>query len=289
MFRYFGYLLIAIMTLVLAGGVVLFLFGALADRAAVQGAVRLVALDAVAPLGGTVRFGAFLQDADYDRPIGGTWLIARLDDGLVTLLVSDSRGEAAGATRAAIAPGRHRFTVSLPDTQPREDVLARGSLWVLPPDRRVLWIDAEAIVPILPAAGAMAGGRPAPVSSGVTDALQRLAADRQPLYVVAAKPEDYASVRRALDASGVPPGPVVWLKPGGEAEGLGALRRVLPNVDGALASAPALAGAAARLKVPLWRVSRAGELQADAATAWREAVDVLSLPHAIGQGAGEVK
>jgi len=288
-FRYFGYLLIAIMTLVLAGGVVLFLFGALADRAAVQGAVRLVALDAVAPLGGTVRFGAFLQDADYDRPIGGTWLIARLDDGLVTLLVSDSRGEAAGATRAAIAPGRHRFTVSLPDTQPREDVLARGSLWVLPPDRRVLWIDAEAIVPILPAAGAMAGGRPAPVSSGVTDALQRLAADRQPLYVVVVKLEDYASVRRALDASGVPPGPVVWLKPGGEAEGLGALRRVLPNVDGALASAPALADAAARLKVPLWRVSRAGELQADAATAWREAVDVLSLPHAIGQGAGEVK
>lgn len=289
MFRYFGYLLIAIMTLVLAGSVVLFLFGALAERAAVQGSVRLVALDAVVPLGGTVRFGAFLQDADYDRPIGSTWLIARLDDGSVTLLVSDSRGEAVGATRAALAPGRHRFTVSLPDTQPREDVLARGSLWVLPPDRRVLWIDAEAIVPIPPAAGAMSGGRPAPVSSEVTDALQRLAADRQPLYLVAAKPEDYASVRRALDASGVPPGPVVWLKPGGEAEGLGALRRVLPNVDGALASAPALADAAARLKVPLWRVSRAGELQADAATAWREAVDILSLPQAIGQGAGEVK
>ena len=49
MFRYFGYLLIAIMALVLAGGVGLVVFGVLADRAATQGRVRLVAFDGVGP------------------------------------------------------------------------------------------------------------------------------------------------------------------------------------------------------------------------------------------------
>ena len=298
MFRYFGYLLITIMALVLAGGVGLVVFGVLAERAATQGRVRLVAFDEVIPAGGSisqglivaspVRFDAFLQDADYGRPVPDAWLIARLGDGSTTFLRTGSRGLAAGARRTALDPGRHDFTVSLPDTHPRADVVAHGCLWVLPPDCRVLWIDAEAIVPATAGAGA-GGDLPSPVSTQATDTLQTLAVGRQPLYLVAAKAEDYASVRRILRASSVPPGPAIWLKPGGEASGLAAIRRAMSNVDGAIVTAQALADEATRLKVPLWRVPRAGEPQADAAVVWREAVDILSLPQALGRGAGEVK
>jgi hypothetical protein len=294
-FRYFGYLLIAIMALVLAGGVGLVVFGVLADRAATQGRVRLVAFDGVGPAVGPagqgaaaasqVRFGAFLQDADYGRPVQYAWLIARLGDGSTTLLRTDSIGLTIGAKQIALEPGRHDFTVSLPDTHPRADVVAHGSLWALPPDCRVLWIDAEAIVPLTAGAG---GDPESQVSTQATDTLQRLAVGRQPLYLVAVKEEDYASVRRILEASSVPPGPALWLRPGSEARGLAVIRRAIPNVDGAIITAKALADTAAKLKVQLWRVPRAGQPQGPD-DVWREAVDVLSLPQALGRGAGEVK
>ena len=124
MVRYIGYLLIALMTLALAGGVGLILIGGMAERLAVPGAVRLTAFDEVVRQGGRVQFLAYLEDMDYGRPIGGFILVVRPDDGPAGSLLTGTDGRGLAWTEPCLQPeaGLHDFTVAYPETHPRLDV-----------------------------------------------------------------------------------------------------------------------------------------------------------------------
>jgi len=281
--RYVGYLLIVLAAFALAANAAIFLFGGLAERLEVGGAVRLAAFDDVAGAqAGAVRLAAMLEDADRGRPVPSAWLVFRLPDGWSRGAWTDTTGVGRAPRRGGLAIGRSPFTVSFPETHARLDVRAEGSVWVLAPAARVVWIDAAAIdggpgagrpsaaraVTGLAAAGGAAAG---PASAGdaagdaasvgpmraAIDAAKALAIGRQAVYLVAAPAAEYAAVRLRLRQGEAPPGPAIWVKAGGEAQRLAALVQAVPNVDAAIVSSQPLADAAAKLKVKVFRVPRA--------------------------------
>ena len=114
--------------------------------------------------------------------------------------------------------------------------------------------------------GASPAGPPgAEAVRAALDTLKTLAAGRQVVYLVSAPAQEYALVRRGLQEIAAPPGPAIWVTPGEEARRLALLRQAGPNVDAALVCSPALADAAAKLKIKVCRVPRAGESVAGAA------------------------
>jgi hypothetical protein len=267
MVRYLGYLLIGVMAIALAGGVGLILFGGMAERLATPGTVRLVAFDQVIGVGGRVRIRAFLEDMDYQRPIPQFWLMARLPDGWIRPLSTNGRGLADSARYTALKAGVFDYTVAYPETHPRLDIVAHGSIWVLPPDERVLWIDAAALI------SPEARGEVAPEAVA---AVKTLAAARQPVYLVACKSEQYAAVRRQLEACDVPRGPAVWFwGANDELSQFKQLMQASPNMDGAVLCHEELVKAAAALHVPILQVPYAGKAEAPAenVVTWREVID----------------
>jgi hypothetical protein len=269
--KYFGYLLIVLVALTLAASAVVCLFGGLAERFQTVGSVRLVAFDDLAGMQSeSLRLAARLEDLDYGRPIPNAWMVFRLDDGWTRSAWTDTTGMMRSIHRGALGAGRHEFSVSFPDTHPRLDIRARGSMWVLPPGARTLWVDAAAVEggagPEAPPAGSekVSGTLRLKVPDTFSD-FKTLAAGRQVVYLVSAPAQEYALVRRGLQAIAVPPGPAIWVTPGEEARRLALLRQAGPNVDAALVCSPALADAAARLKVKVCRVPRAGQSAAGAA------------------------
>ena len=268
MLKYFGYLLIVLVALTLAASAVVCLFGGLAERFQTVGSVRLVAFDDLAGMQSeSLRLAARLEDLDYGRPIANAWMVFRLDDGWTRSAWTDTAGMMRSIHRGALGAGRHEFSVSFPDTHPRLDIRASGSMWVLPPGARTLWVDAAAVESGAGPEASPAGPPGAEAARASLDALKTLAAGRQVVYLVSAPAQEYALVRRGLQAIAVPPGPAIWVTPGEEARRLALLRQVAPNVDAALVCSPALADAAARLQVKVCRVPRAGESAAGAAEA----------------------
>jgi len=308
--KYFGYLLIVLVVLALAASAVVCLFGGLAERFQTVGSVRLVAFDDLANMQSeSLRLAARLEDLDYGRPILNAWMVFRFDDGWTRSAWTDTTGMMRSIHRGALGAGRHEFSVSFPDTHPRLDIRARGSVWVLPPGARVLWVDAAALEgaagPVVSPAGppGAEAARAARAAYCVTyeggmvtllrdhglptgqnmvtqqrdhatppqkltpylDTLKTLAAGRQVVYLVSAPAQEYALVRRGLQEIAAPPGPAIWVTPGEEARRLALVRQAGPNVDAALVCSPALADAAAKLKIKVCRVPRAGESVAGAA------------------------
>jgi hypothetical protein len=264
--KYFGYLLIVLAALALAASAVVCLFGGLAERFQTVGSVRLVAFDDLASMQSeSLRLAAILEDLDYGRPIPNAWMVFRLDDGWTRSAWTDTTGMMRSIHRGALGAGRHEFSVSFPDTHPRLDIRARGSVWVLPPGARVLWVDAAALEGAAGPVVSPAGPPGAEAARAALDALKTLAAGRQAVYLVSAPAQEYARVRRGLQEIAVPPGPAIWVAPGEEARRLALVRQAGPNVDAALVCSPALADAAAKLKVKVCRVPRAGQSAAGAA------------------------
>ncbi|MBE3097765.1 MAG: hypothetical protein IMZ44_11650, partial [Planctomycetes bacterium] len=255
MLKYFGYLLIVLVALTLAASAVVCLFGGLAERFQTVGSVRLVAFDDLANMqSGSLRLAARLEDLDYGRPIPGAWMVFRFDDGWTRSAWTDTTGVTRSIHRGALGAGRHEFSVSFPDTHPRLDIRARGSVWVLPPGARVLWVDAAAVEGGAGPVVSPAGQPGAEAARAALDTLKTLAAGHQVVYLVSAPAQEYARVRRGLQEIAVPPGPAIWVTPGEEARRLALVRQAGPNVDAALVCSPALADAAARLKVKVCRV-----------------------------------
>jgi hypothetical protein len=264
--KYFGYLLIVLVALTLAASAVVCLFGGLAERFQTVGSVRLVAFDDLASMQSeSLRLAARLEDLDYGRPIPNAWMVFRLDDGWTRSAWTDTTGMMRSIHRGALGAGRHEFSVSFPDTHPRLDIRARGSVWVLPPGARVLWVDAAAVEGGVGPEASPAGPPGAEAVRAALDAVKTLAAGRQVVYLVSAPAQEYALVRRGLQAIAVPPGPAIWVTPGEEARRLALLRQAGPNVDAALVCSPALADAAAKLKIKVCRAPWAGESAAGAA------------------------
>jgi hypothetical protein len=269
MVRYLGYLLVALMALALAGGVGLILFGGMAERLATPGAVRLVAFDQVVGAGAGLRLRAFLEDMDYGHPINGVWLIARLPGGWAQPLPTDDRGLAEGDRPEGLPEGTHDLTVAYPETHPRLDVVAHGTIWVLPLDQRVVWIDASVVV---------SPNDKDEVSSDAVAAIKAIAAARQPVYLVTARAEQYGAVRRRLTECGAPGGPAVWVGAGNLPRELERVRRAAPNIDGAVLGRGDLVLAVAPLNVPMLQVPSVGAAEAPVAgvMTWRDAVEKWS-------------
>jgi len=266
--KYFGYLLIVLVALTLAASAVVCLFGGLAERFQTVGSVRLVAFDDLANMQSeSLRLAARLEDLDYGRPILNAWMVFRLGDGWTRSAWTDTTGMTRSIHRGALGAGRHEFSVSFPDTHPRLDIRARGSVWVLPPGARMLWVDAAAVEGEAGPEASPAGQPGAEAVRAALDTLKTLAAGRQVVYLVSAPAQEYALVRRGLQEIAAPPGPAIWVTPGEEARRLALVRQAGPNVDAALVCSPALADAAAMLKVKVCRVPRAGESAAGAAEA----------------------
>jgi len=279
--RYTGYILIVLTAVGLLGAVATVLVGGLAARLRPAGTLRVTALDAIGtPDPGPARIRAVLEDADGGRPVSGVRLLCRFEDGWTTANWT-SRGGAVLFYLPQRPEGCYDFHVQLPDTDPRLGVGAAGRLWLRGAQTRVMWVDAAAVLP--EAAGAGGAGRPGP-AAGPADAVKRLAAGRQVVYLVAAETGEYLSIRERLASPALPAGPAYWVQPGEEGSRLSSLRRAWPAVEGAVVFSAALAGAAADLKALVFRVADADGRwvgPAGEASSWEQVVQRL----AAGRGA----
>jgi len=273
-FRYLSYVLVGSMAGVLAVMALGILGSGLSERLGGGPGVALVALDTtMAEAASLVRVGAGLFDPDLDRPIPGVMVFARYPDGQTVPLWAPRSGVCFGGRRGRLPRGPHPYEVAFPDTGPRAGVQSRGTVWVEPGGADVVWVDAAAVVGVGPGTDAA----PAAGQAG-RQALEALAAGRVLVYLVAAELRDYAPARRHVAESGCPAGPVVWLPPSGERSVLAALRQAWPHVAAALVCTPALAEAAAVVKVKAIRVPRAdgaAEEPGEAARAWPDVIRTL--------------
>ena len=280
MWRYLGLVLIVLIALGLAAGVGVILLRSLPERQA----MRLTVFDGVAAVGGSApRLRAMLEDADRGKPIFFTRLVVRFPEGWTAHTWSSSGGLSSPVGPTGLGAGPHDYTVGLPETHFRLDAFAHAAVWVCPADMEVVWFDAAAIVAMGGAVPAAATAPPRDLGD-VVDAVKMLATGRQAVYLVAADPAGYASARRRLAETKVPPGPAFWVRPGDEELRLQGLQQVWPRVEGAVVGTPAIVRAAERLRVRTRLVPCAGvpEPRAVVIGAWRDAVERLSVPRGMG-------
>ncbi len=155
----------------------------------------------------------------------------------------------------------------------------------------MIWIDARTVLRPTSVAGTAVHARPDDIAAAAP-AIKTIAEGRQPVYLVAAKAEEYAAIRRALKESGLPDGPAWWLTPGREAAGLAGLAKASTGIDAVLLCGTDLTAGAAAVTGNLMRVPAAGQAAAapdDKVIGWQEVVEKLSSQGRAGRGAGEVK
>lgn len=254
-------MLIVILTLGLTAGLGAVLLGGLVTERPGGEAMRLVVFDGVAVPGGPPpQIRAMLLDAGTGQPVVSARLGVRLESGWRTWMWTNLAGAAARPGPSGLGFGVHPFGVGLPEVSPRLDVYGTAAVWVWPADQPVLWIDAAGV------ASPGASG----IAAEAVRALKPLAIDRLPVYLVVAEAGEFEAVRRRLRESGAPLGPTFWVKPGDLAARLAALRLVWPRIEAAILCPGPLADAAARVKVPVLRVLRAGApaTEGDAALDW---------------------
>jgi hypothetical protein len=282
------------MALALITGVGLILVGNLAERVSAPGAMRLVVFDTVVAEGAPVRPYAYLEDLDTLKPAAGVWLVSRMPDGSIQPLYTNGRGVAIGDPQSRLPAGRSEIVVGFPETHPRIDVQAKGGAWVLPRQTRVVWIDAAAVLSPDQLEGA--SGPVAPADAEAIDvaltAIKTIAARRQPVYLVAVKPEHYGAVRRRLESMDLPQGPAIWLREGDELGLLSILSKASTSVDAALVGSDRVEKAAARVIGTVRRVPVAGSTgpaPRGRVMPWREVVEQLSAQERTWRGAGDGK
>jgi len=281
-FRYVAYILVMVVAVALTGSIAAVLGKGVVECLAGRPVVYVTAFDGVGAVGGhPPRIRAMFEGPTGPRPLDSFWAVVRFRGGWTRWAFVNRLGLCGPTGPADLAPGPHRFQVGMPEVHPRLDVVAHGTAWIWPRDRRVLWVDASALVPsgTGPAAGGDVCLPPASARAGI-ETLKTLATRSRCVYLVAEDARGYAATRRWLKVWVAPAGPVFWVIPGRPYGRLKGLKGVWPTVRGAVVASDDLADACRRLKVPVQRVPPAGEAaQAPAlAETWRRALNRLTAP-----------
>ena len=236
MLRYFAYVFIVAMAVVMAVFVVFLLVGGLAGRAAAPTDLRLTVFDAVAvPAPKHVLGRAVLEDLRHAKRVGQASIFFRFHEDYVDAGWVNKRGIATSLRRGGLPEGRHPYEAFVSELTGPLGLRATGTVWVRTPETSILWVDAG---PVLPPAGAV---------PEAIETLKGLAFGRQLVYLVATDAGRYGAMRRQLADAPLPPGPAWWVEPESEPRSLASLKRTWPKVDAALVGSRRLAEAAGTL------------------------------------------
>ena len=245
MLRYFGYVFIVAMAVVMAVTVAVLLVGGLAGRAASPTDLRLTVFDVVAlPTPNRVRGQAVLEDLRHANRVGQAPIFFRFHEDYVDAGWFNKQGIAVGSRRGSLPEGRHPYEAFVSELTGPLGLRATGTAWVRTPETKVLWVDAGAVLPPL---GRSAGGGPTGVVPEAIETLRGLAFGRQLVYLVATDAGRYGAMRRQLADAPLPPGPAWWVEPESEPQSLASLKRTWPKVDAVLVGSRRLAEAAGTL------------------------------------------
>jgi len=287
-FRYLGYVLIAVIAVALAAAIAVILVVGVADGVTGGSDVYLTVFDGVGAVGGhRPVLRAFIEGPGGDRPLGQYRLAIRFDDGWTGWMWIQKGGLAGQVRSADLSPGLHRYHVGTHELHRRLDVIGTGTVWVWPKQTPVLWVDAAAVVPATAGAGGADEPPPAWLADAV-DVLKTLAVTARPVYLVSSDARGYAAVRRRLRGRGVPAGPAFWVIPDRPSSRFEGLRAIWPSVRGAVAASAETAQVIERLGVPVAQVPPAAEPgDPDALRrAWRSALERFTTPPTLGLADG---
>jgi len=234
--RYFAYVFLVAMAVVMAVFIVFLLVGGLAGRAASPTDLRLTAFDAVAvPAPKHVLGQAVLEDLRHAKRVGQASIFFRFHEDYVDAGWVDKQGIAMGLRRGGLPEGRHPYEAFVSELTGPLGLRATGTVWVRTPETSVLWVDAGAVLP------------PTGAVPEAIETLKSLASGRQLVYLVATDAGRYGAMRRQLADTPLPPGPAWWVEPESEPQSLASLKRTWPKVDAALVGSRRLAEAAGTL------------------------------------------
>jgi len=250
MLRYFGYVFIVAMAVVMAVFVVFLLVGGLAGRIASPTNLRLTAFDVVAvPLPGRIRGRGILEDLGHAKRVGRAPIFFRFHEDYVDAGWVNKQGIAVGARRGGLPEGRHPYEAFVSELTGPLGLRATGTVWVRTPETRVLWVDAGAVLP------------PLGIVPEAIETLKGLASGRQLVYLVASDAGRYGVMRRQLAEAPLPPGPAWWVEPESEPQSLAPLKRTWPKVDAAVVGSRRLAEAAGTFDLQVLIVSAPAEAE----------------------------
>ena len=236
MLRYFAYVFIVTMAVVMAVFIVFLLVGGLAGRAASPTDLRLTVFDDVAlPTPKRVRGQAVLEDLGHAKRVGQASIFFRFQEDYVDAGWFNKQSIAVGIRRGGLPEGRHPYEAFVSELTGPLGLRATGTVWVRTPETSVLWVDAGTVLP------------PTGTVPEAIETLKDLAFGRQLVYLVATDVGRYGAMRRQLADAPLPPGPAWWVEPESEPRSLASLRRTWPKVDAALVGSRRLAEAAGTL------------------------------------------
>jgi hypothetical protein len=268
--RYFAYVFIVALAVTMAATVAVLLVGGLAGRIESATDRRLTVFDTVAvPTPAGLRGQAVLEDLGHDRPVSQASLYFHFPDGYVDAGWINKRGIAVGTRRGGLPEGRYPYEAFVSELTGSLGLRATGAVWVRPPETKILWVDADALL-ALP--GRSADGGPAGIVPEAIATLKDLAFTRQLVYLVAADVGNYRATRQRLADAPLPPGPAWWVEPLSEPQSLASLKRTWPSVEAAIVASSRLAEAVGPIGLMLLTVPAAdaeGAPQAGTVT-WAE-------------------
>ncbi|HUX15280.1 MAG TPA: hypothetical protein VMW52_02345, partial [Phycisphaerae bacterium] len=139
MLRYFAYVFIVAMAVVMAVFVVFLLVGGLAGRAASPTDLRLTVFDVVAlPAPELVRGRAVLEDLGHAKRVGQASIFFRFHEDYVDAGWVNKQGIAIGSRRGGLPEGRHPYEVFVSELTGPLGLRAKGTVWVRTPETSVL-------------------------------------------------------------------------------------------------------------------------------------------------------
>lgn len=244
MLRYFAYVFIVAMAVVMAVTVAVLLVGGLAGRVGSATDLRLTVFDVVAlPTPARARGRAVLEDLGHANRVGQAPIFFRFHEDYVAAGWVNKQGVAVGTRRGGLPEGRHPYEAFVSELTGPLGLRATGTVWVRAPETSVLWVDAGAVLP------------PTGVVREAIETLKGLASGRQLVYLVATDAGRYGAMRRQLADTPLPPGPAWWVEPESEPQSLASLKRAWPKVDAALVGSRRLAEAAGTLGLQVLAVT----------------------------------
>jgi len=255
--RYFGYVFIVAMAVVMAATVAVLLVGGLAGRAASPTDLRLTVFDVVAlPAPERVRGRAVLEDLRHAKRVSQAPILFLFHKDYVAVGWMNKQGVAIGSCGGGLPEGRHPYGAFVSELTGPLGLRATGTVWVRTPETSVLWIDAGAVLSPMRVAS---GDPPTGAVPEAIETLRGLAFDRQLVYLVATDAGRYGAMRRQLADTPLPSGPAWWVEPESEPQSLASLKRTWPKVDAALVGSRRLAEAAGTFDLRVLIVSAKAE------------------------------
>jgi len=242
--RYFAYVFIVAMAVVMAAFIVFLLVGDLAGRIGSPTDLRLTVFDVVAlPAPKHVVGQAVLEDLGHAKRVGQASIFFRFHEDYVDAGWVNKQGIAVALHRGGLPEGRHPYEAFVSELTGPLGLRATGTVWVRTPETSILWVDAGAVL------------LPTGAGPQATRTLKGLAFGRQLVYLVATDAGRYGAMRRQLADAPLPPGPAWWVEPESEPQSLASLKRTWPKVDAALVGSRRLAEAAGTLGIRVLAVT----------------------------------